>query len=155
LAARALHYTPELADKIYSAIASGLSLRVIFERRMMPARRTVRGGLAEHPDFARSYFAARAVQADHLVDEILTIADSVRGSDSNAAVQAAKLAGDARKWVAAKMRPETYGEVLALTGREGRDLIPTPDPSKVALLLLNIPHAGSADAGAATESDEA
>lgn len=154
MTARASHYTPELAEKICTAIASGLSLRVICERRMMPARRTVRGWLAEHPDFARSYFAARAIQADHLVDEILTIADSVRSSDSNAAVQAAKLAVDARKWIAAKMAPGTYGEVLALTGSEGRDLIPTPDPSKVALVLLNILHTGSADAGDGTESEE-
>jgi hypothetical protein len=43
------------------------------------------------------------------VDEIIEIADGVRGSRSLTSVRAAKLAIDTRKWMAAKLIPKKYG----------------------------------------------
>lgn len=115
--------TPELLDQICGAIADGASLRAVCEQLNLP-RRTVRGWLTEHDDFARAYDRARKLQVDHLFDELVEIADSVKDSDSNAAVQAARLAVDTRKWIAAKLLPQRFGDQLALTGVDGKSLIP-------------------------------
>jgi Bacteriophage Sf6, terminase small subunit-like/Arm DNA-binding domain len=66
----------------------------------------------------RAQRQAREDQADTLADEIITIADSVRECADSAKVNAARLAVDARKWVAAKLKPKVYGERVeaALSG---------------------------------------
>jgi hypothetical protein len=45
-----------------------------------------------------------------MADHMLEIADDVEGSDSVAAVSAAKLRIETRKWIASKLKPSKYGE---------------------------------------------
>ena len=45
-----------------------------------------------------------------MADEIIDIADQTEGTDSIAAVQAAKLRIETRKWIASKLKPQKYGE---------------------------------------------
>lgn len=62
----------------------------------------------QDPRVADRIAHARAAQADAWADEIIEIADT----ESDA--QRAKNRVDARKWLAAKMRPSVYGERLEL-----------------------------------------
>lgn len=57
---------------------------------------------------------ARENGADTLAEETVAIADSVRdaGQFDSARVNAARLAVDARKWVASKLKPKTYADRL-------------------------------------------
>ncbi|HYU13850.1 MAG TPA: hypothetical protein VEK82_14830 [Stellaceae bacterium] len=133
-------YTPALAGKICDRIAEGDSLATIATLPGMPSRRTVRGWLEEHPEFDRQYEIARRQRTDNLVDEAISIADSVTGSDSNAEVAAARLAVDTRRWLASKLLPERYGDKIGVAV-EGVPLIPEPpNHTKLAMILLNILH---------------
>jgi hypothetical protein len=60
-------------------------------------------------------------------------------------VNAARLAVVSRQWLAAKLLPQYADrQTTELVGANGRDLIPAEplDPSKLALALLNVLHAG-------------
>jgi Bacteriophage Sf6, terminase small subunit-like len=123
-------YSPKVAERICDLVAEGESLQSISEMPNMPARRTVRSWLAKHPDFERQYEIARRERTDNLVDESVAIADSVTGCTDNAAVQAARLRVDTRKWLASKLLPERFGDKVTteLTGAGGKDLLPQPQP---------------------------
>ncbi|MDA8092579.1 MAG: hypothetical protein M0T84_01515 [Betaproteobacteria bacterium] len=70
---------------------------------------TVYRWLLVHPEFCEIYTRAREDQADTLADEIIEIADQSQG-ENMPGVQAAALRVDARKWVAAKLKPRRYSE---------------------------------------------
>src|SRR6202043_834661 len=130
---------------ICDLIAEGASLGTISKMEGMPARRTVRGWLNAHPEFERQYEIARRERTDNLVEESIEISDSVKDCTDNAAVQAARLRVDTRRWLASKLLPERFGDrqTTELVGVGGKDLIPAePDPDKIALSLLSILHAG-------------
>lgn len=77
----------------------------------MPALRTVFVWLAKHPEFVQQYALAREEQADTLADEIVEIADGSKFADDSAVMTARdRLRVDARKWVAAKLKPKVYGD---------------------------------------------
>jgi hypothetical protein len=61
--------------------------------------------LAEHKEFLPLYVRAREDQADTLVDEILEIADDSALDPNERCVRI-----DARKWIASKLKPKTYGD---------------------------------------------
>jgi len=61
-------------------------------------------------DFRERYAQAHEDRADTLADDILTIADEAAQAPTIEGVAAAKLQVEARKWVAAKLRPGKYGE---------------------------------------------
>lgn len=87
---------------------------------------TVFKWLREDEAFAKQYARAREDQADALADDIVEIADEAEtkviiGSDEthvvvfdSTAVARNKLRVDARKWVAAKLRPKKYGDKVDL-----------------------------------------
>ena len=67
-------------------------------------------------DLANRYARAKEDQADYLADQILQIADDdERGSDHK------RLAIDARKWLAGKLRPKAYSDkvINEHTGPDG------------------------------------
>lgn len=66
--------------------------------------------IRSEPDFARRYAQAHEDRTDTMADDLLEIADETAGSDSIAAVQAAKLRIETRKWIASKLKPAKYGE---------------------------------------------
>jgi hypothetical protein len=135
-------YSPKVAAEICNLIAEGASLTSIAAMPGMPPRRTVRTWLAAHPSFEQEYERARRARADALVEEALTIADSVKGCTEAAEVNAARLAVDTRKWLAAKLLPERFGDRVTqeITGADGKDLLP-PDataPDRLALAILAV-----------------
>lgn len=121
-------YSQKLADAICEKLADGKSLRTICSTAAMPSRSTVFRWLAENDAFRDQYARAREDQADTLADEIVSIADKAMVGEKvkrNAAgeiiervtgdmVERSKLRIDARKWVAAKLKPKKYGDRLAL-----------------------------------------
>ncbi len=106
---RPSRYSDGLVNRICLRIAGGESLRRICGEDDMPDKATVLRWLLDsrHAAFRRRYGIARETQADAFADEIVDIADSASGRE-DAAV--AKLRIDARKWVAAKLKPKRYGE---------------------------------------------
>lgn len=119
---RMTEYDPAIADKICDALVDGRSLRSILLDETMPASSTVFKWLNQQPIFAEQYARAREAQADTLADEITDIADDgsndYMGNDdkyNGDAVARSKLRVDARKWVAAKLKPKKYGDKLDLT----------------------------------------
>lgn len=65
-----------------------------------------------YPMFSADFLRAREDGADYLAESIVEIADGVAnaGRDDSAKVNAARLAVDARKWVASKLKPAGYAD---------------------------------------------
>ena len=109
-------------NAICSLLAKGKSLR----KATKTTARTYKDGIKteggfrhwvrshdEGGELATQYACAREDQADYLADEIVELAD-------NEAIPAdsRRIRVDARKWVAAKLRPMVYGDKLALGGAD-------------------------------------
>jgi len=124
--ARPSDYTEELALHICAELAMGRSLVSICKDDGMPDISTVYRWRLAHPAFRDMYTRAREDQADTLADEIVGIADeSINDTiidpetgyerTNHEVVARSKLRVDARKWVAAKLKPRSYGDKLDLT----------------------------------------
>jgi hypothetical protein len=82
----------------------------------------------ERQTFREQYARAREEQAECLADEIVGIAD---GDNEDADPQRDKLRVDARKWVAAKLKPKKYGD-KQLLGSDPEN--PLPDGFSIRLV---------------------
>jgi hypothetical protein len=102
-------FTQDIADTICERLAEGESLRSICASDGMPRMSTVFRWLANdsHSQFREQYARSREEQAEVLADEIVQIAD---GDGEGADPQRDRLRVDARKWVAAKLKPKKYGD---------------------------------------------
>lgn len=96
-------YTPQLAGQICTLLGEGMSLREVCDN-VKVTRATVYRWLTDKPDFRDMYAHAREEQAETMADEIVRIADEEE--DPNRA----RVRIDARKWVAAKLKPRKYGD---------------------------------------------
>ena len=114
-------YTPEIALEICARIQEGQTLNQVCRDPDMPGNRTIYDWLTIHPEFSQMYARAKEDQADTYADEIIEIADQSQGGKM-ADVQSASLRVDARKWVAAKLKPRKYMDSRAVTGLEGGPL---------------------------------
>ena len=141
-------YTEALGARIAQEYAGGKSLSKICASTTMPAASTVRRWLSDerYAVFHGQFGRARAALADHLVDEIIAIADS---DDP----QKARVRIDARKWAAARLAPQLYGDKLQHTG-EGGGAIETKDlgagdiARRIAFLLESARRQKSSATGA-------
>lgn len=127
-------FTPELGVLICQRIADGESLSQICEDPAFPTRSTVQRHLRDNADFREAYRVAQVDRMHVFADEIVSIADEPLPADLPdekgalaAFVQKQRLRVDARKWVASKLAPKTFGDQVAVTGPEGVPLIPGPD----------------------------
>jgi hypothetical protein len=128
---RPLSYAVALADEICERIANGESLRAICQADYMPNKSTVFHWLQQIDDFRDRYEKARESQADSLVDDILSIADNGENDTyideqgnkrvDTDCIARSRLRVDARKWIAAKLRPIKYGDKVTqeVTGAGG------------------------------------
>ena len=107
-------YTPEKGDKLCELIAEGMSASKACKKVGVPMR-TFYEWNREHKDFSAQLTCARQDQADTFADQMCDIADD------EGDVQRAKLKIDARKWVAARMKPKSWGDKQAVehTGKDG------------------------------------
>ena len=118
---RQLVFQEDLADIVLDRLSNGESLRKICLDADMPDGSTIRKWLARNADFARQYAYARDEQADSLFDETIYIADALGDEATSEQVQVARVRIDTRKWVAGKLRPKKYGDLVKHehTGADG------------------------------------
>lgn len=135
-------YSDETAAEICRRLMDGESLRTICAAEHMPARSTVHLWLANHAEFSDRYARAREFQADTLFDEIQDIADTqqpgerrtIKADGSVETVEAdmiehRRLRIDARKFMAARLRPKKYSDKTILSGDEDNPLRIDAGPS--------------------------
>ena len=135
--ARPALYSKELADKVCSRIAEGLSMRSVCEPDDMPATSTLFKWIREIPEFSQQYACATEERTEAMSEDILDISDKSSGDwetrkfggteiqvVNNEAVQRSKLRVDTRKWLMSKMKPKKYGDKIDMT-TNGKD-IPVP-----------------------------
>ena len=118
-------WTPEIEDEILDRIAKGEPTRKICLDPWLPSWPTLNKRLANDPQFVARYVCARETQADAIFDEILQIADDatndyMRNQNGGLVpdqehIQRSRLRIEARKWMAAKLRPKVYGDRVDLT----------------------------------------
>lgn len=121
---RPSEYTPEVADAICERVALGDSMRKIATDDGMPAMSTMFKWLRQFPGFTEQYTRAKEQAAEVMAEDIITIADD--GSDDYITktrmdgseyeevdqehIQRSRLRVEARKWIAAKLKPKKYGD---------------------------------------------
>jgi len=130
-------FSQELFDSICDEIAtSSKGLRQICEEAGTTSRSFHRWIEADE-ELRQSYMRARDEQADFLADEILSIADDgtqdttyitdKQGNDipveDKEWTNRSKLRVEARKWIAAKLKPKKYGDKLDLN-HSGQVVVP-------------------------------
>lgn len=125
--ARPSDYNAETASAICARLASGEPLVKICRGEEMPHVSTVYRWLSAQDAFRDMYARAREDQADTLADEIQAIADEPMVGEkitrkANGDVETVegdmiehrRLRVDARKWIAAKLKPRKYGDRVEL-----------------------------------------
>ncbi len=113
------------ADNICARIASGQRIRTVCKDLKIGSD-TIYAWISERDEFAKQYARAKEHQAEVFANEIMEIADDVdfASESGNAAVQAARLRVDTRKWLLSKLLPKKYGDRIEnrLAGPEGEAL---------------------------------
>jgi hypothetical protein len=99
----------EAADTILAQIAMGKGLVRICQAPDLPKAFTFREWMRSDADLAARYARAREDQADYLADQIVEIADDAEDANK------ARVQIEARKWVAAKLKSQSYGDKLNLS----------------------------------------
>jgi hypothetical protein len=142
---RPSEFDSERAASLCQWVAAGNSMRS-WCRQSGVAGSTVQRWLAERADFRARYSQARADRADSLADEIQEIADNSQGG-SIEDVQAAKLRVEARKWIASKLKPETWGDKTITEHKGGVSIrigVPSPSPIHAGEVIENTGDASPA-----------
>ena len=101
-------YSAEIAERIATLLADGLTLAAISEIEGMPACSTIAEWQNRHAEFKQRMDKAREQHADALADQVVHISDTERDP------QRARNMIEARKWRAGTIRPRTYGPKLDL-----------------------------------------
>lgn len=129
---RPTKYTKELGEKICERIAtSSIGLKTICEENGIEYT-TLKRWLNDNEEFRTLYARAKEDQADHLAEEIIAIADDSKNDTqkddegneivNHDNIQRAKLRVDARKFIAAKLKPKKYGDKLDVTS-DGESIV--------------------------------
>lgn len=103
-------FDQDIADEICRRIAMGEPAVRICESKGMPTYSRFLSWRMRNPSFEQAYARARSDAADTFADQIISIADEHVESSEEA--QRNRLRVDARKWVAAKLKPQAYGDQL-------------------------------------------
>lgn len=124
-------YTDQLALKICSRLAAGMSLRKVCRAKDTPSRETVLQWVANKPDFRALYVDSLLAGGLGAGDEVeacndehdAVIADLraklIEPKAAMAMIMAIRAKQDALKWIAARKNPKVWGNKLALVGADG------------------------------------
>lgn len=137
MARRPSLFNEKLAIEICSRISNGETLTAILKENEMPHISTILGWRTKEDykvgdlTFGELYVLSREMQADYFADLInqdaLDAEKDVIAAANNPEidkraisnlVQARRLKIDALKWTASKLKPQTYGEKLAVGGTD-------------------------------------
>ncbi len=111
--ARPSSFRQEIADTICQRLALGESFRQICREKAMPDRVTVIRWKNDNAEFCNQYARAREDQADTYAE--LGLEAAIHADDP----AKGRLAFDAYRWAAGKLKPGTYGDKVQHTGSEG------------------------------------
>lgn len=124
---RPVKWPPEhpVWQEIVDKVSSGKSLSLVISELKHPTWSNFQAMLAQDDRLRVAYDKAVQDRADRLADEILELADQVmpeglEGSMASAWVQQKRMQVDARKWIASKLKPRTYGDRIDMTVRDER-----------------------------------
>ncbi len=101
-------YTSSMGEQICERIAEGEPLTKICKDRQIPAYRTVLSWRVANEEFQHMYARARQDAADTLADQIRELAGRVERGELEP--NAGRVAIDALKWIASKLKPKQYGD---------------------------------------------
>jgi hypothetical protein len=121
-AGRPSQYTDEIFNSICDKLADGNSLKRICEDEQMPDKATFYRWINDNKDLCDKYARAKEDSSDALADDIQDIGDKVLTGEYEP--NNARVAIDAKKWIASKLKPKKYGDKIDMT-TNGKDL-PTP-----------------------------
>lgn len=111
--ARPTDYSDNVFNDICEKLADGMSLKRICEADDKPSKATFYNWINNNEALLDKYARAKQDSSDALADDIQDIADSVLIGQYDPA--AARVAIDAKKWVASKLKPKKYGDKLDVT----------------------------------------
>jgi hypothetical protein len=111
--------------EIVARVSAGKSLSTVLRDDGMPGWATFQDMLSADERLREAYDKAVQDRADRLADEILQLSDEVmpeglEGAMASAWVQQKRMQVDARKWIASKLKPRTYGDRIDMTVRDER-----------------------------------
>jgi hypothetical protein len=99
-------------DEILQRLAEGEGLATICRDDHMPSAGSVHARVLDDAVFADRYARARRIGLDVIAEQIVQIAaDDKRDANSR------RVEVDARKWLLSKLRPDKYGDRLAVDAR--------------------------------------
>lgn len=111
---RPTDYNDAIEEEFLMRLVEGESVNSICQDDHMPSVATIYNWLKKHPGFLERYEDARLNQADTAADKIQDIANrTLRGEYDP---KAARVALDANKWIAAKLKPVKYADKFAVGG---------------------------------------
>jgi len=146
---RPTDFNQDIADDICNRITNGESLASITREEGMPHPATVYRWLQRHESFCEMYTRAREDQADTLADQIIAISEEkpmLRIISDSETVEKLDPTGvshnrnriDARKWIAAKLKPRKYGDRQILAGDADNPLEVKQQSETLDALLVNL-----------------
>jgi len=111
--------------EIVGQVSSGKALSTVLRQDNMPTWVGFHAMVAQDAKLATAYEKAVQDRADRLADEILQLSDEpmpehLEGAMASAWVQQKRMQVDARKWIASKLKPRTYGDRIDMTVRDER-----------------------------------
>ena len=111
--------------EIVARVSAGKSLSTVLRDDGMPGWATFQDMLAGDDKLRQAYDKAVQDRADRMADEILELSDEempagLEGAMASAWVQQKRMQVDARKWIASKLKPRTYGDRIDMTVRDER-----------------------------------
>ena len=114
-AGRPAIYDTALAHKVIAKLGEGKSLVKSCKEIGGVSPRTVYGWMSSNPIFLQDYTRAKEEAADVLAEQIVDLADTELPVDEfgridSGRVQQLRLQVEARKWIAAKLKPKRYGD---------------------------------------------
>lgn len=117
---RPSEYTDTIFNDICDKLADGKSLKSICEKEDMPSKATFYNWINNDKDLLDKYARAKDDASDALADDIQDISDKVLNGEYEA--NNARVAIDAKKWIASKLKPKKYGDKLDMT-TNGKDMV--------------------------------
>ena len=111
--------------EIVARVSAGKSLSTVLRDKDMPGWATFHDMLTGDDKLRAAYDKAVQDRADRMADEILELSDEempahLEGAMASAWVQQKRMQVDARKWIASKLKPRTYGDRIDMTVRDER-----------------------------------
>ena len=110
---------------IVDKVSAGKSVSTVLREPGYPTWTSFQGMLASDDKLRAAYEKAVQDRADRMADEILELSDEempagLEGAMASAWVQQKRMQVDARKWIASKLKPRTYGDRIDMTVRDER-----------------------------------